>query len=121
MASLDMQGAYDFNSSEIDRVVTKTSFGNYALGHLEKLGEGETFIVEYVGRSDTDINKELKARLSLKYSKFKFSYATSPKDAFEKECRNYHDFGGSDKLANKIHPDRPAGTDWKCPSCNIFD
>jgi hypothetical protein len=117
MATLDMLGAYDFTSSEIDRVVTRTSFGNYALGYVKE----DTFYPRYVGRSDSDVNKELKARLPLKHPKFKYSYATSPKNAFEKECRNYHDFGGSKDLENKVHPDRPAGTDWKCPSCNIFD
>jgi len=116
MASLEMLGAYDFTSSEIDRVVTKTSPGNYALGREDE----KHFYVNYVGRSDEDINQELKARLTLNYSKFKYSYATSAKAAFEKECRNYHDFGGSEKLDNKIHPDRPNETNWKCPVCSIF-
>ena len=117
MASLDMQGSYDFTSSEIDKIVTRMSPGNYALGYT---GDN-TFHVRYVGRSDSDVNQELKARLSSAYEKFKYSYATSPKAAFEKECRNYHDFGGSEKLDNKIHPSRPPKTDWKCPICNIFD
>ena len=117
MASLEMEGSYPFTSSEIDRVVTKTSPGNYALGYTEK----DSFIVRYVGRSDTDVKKELKARLDSKYKRFKYSYATSPKAAFEKECRNYHDFGGKKDLDNDIHPSRPADTDWKCPVCTIFD
>lgn len=121
MASLNMQGAYNFTSSEVDQVVTKTSAGNYALGYEEKREAGTTFIVKYLGRSDTDVNKELKAKLSLKHPKFKYSYASSPKDAFEKECRNYHDFGGRDSLENKVHPDRPAGAGWKCPICSIFN
>lgn len=45
---------------------------------------------------------------------------TSAKAAFEKECHNYHDFGGKEKLDNTIHPDRPAGSGWKCPCCKIF-
>lgn len=118
MASLGMEGPYSFTSSEIDEAVTKTSPGNYASGHKNEEG---TFIVEYVGRSDTDVNKELKARLTNKYKHFKYSYATSPKAAFEKECHNYHDFGGKEKLDNEIHPSRPAGTDWECPVCDIFD
>jgi len=116
MAILGMDGPYVFTSLEIDRVVTKTSAGNYALGH-----SNDTFVVQYVGRSDTDVNLELKARLNSKYKHFKYSYATSPKAAFEKECHNYHDFGGSEKLDNKIHPSRPAGTSWKCPVCTTFD
>jgi len=111
-----MEGPHVFSSSEIDKVVTKTSPGNYALGY-----SNDTFIVQYVGRSDSDVNQELKARLTSKYKHFKYSYATSPKAAFEKECHNYHDFGGSEKkLDNTIHPARPAGTGWKCPVCNIF-
>lgn len=118
MPSLGMEGPYTLTSEEIDRVVTKTSAGNYALGYTKDDG---TFIVQYVGRSDSDVNQELKARLTDKYKKFKYSYATSPKAAFEKECRNYHDFGGSEKLDNEIHPGRPADTNWKCPVCDIFD
>jgi len=117
MTSLGMEGPYNFTSSEIDRVVTRKSCGNYALGYTKDDG---TFIVKYVGRSDSDVNIELKARLPLNHKKFKYSYATSPKAAFEKECQNYHDFGGSKELENKNHPSRPAGTGWKCPVCNIF-
>lgn len=116
MAILDMQGSYPLNSEKIDEVVTRTSPGNYALGH----SVGDSFRVEYVGRADSNINARLKDHVSESYSHFKFSYATSPKAAFEKECRNYHDFGENKKLDNKIHPDRPAGTNWKCPRCKEF-
>ena len=118
MASLGMEGPYIFTFSEIDRVVTKTSPGNYALGYKNNDGK---FVVQYVGRSDVDVNEELKARLDDRYKRFKYSYATSSKAAFEKECRNYHDFGGSEELDNEIHPSRPAGTNWECPVCEIFD
>jgi hypothetical protein len=116
MASLDMLGPYELTKKEIDKQVTRTSAGNYALGRVSN----NTFYVSYVGRSDTDINDRLKKWVG-NYSKFKFSYATSPKAAFEKECRNYHDFGGSAKLDNKEHPQRPDGTNWECPICDIFD
>jgi hypothetical protein len=115
VARLGMQGPHDFGADKIDEVVTRTSAGNYALGDLEN----STFIVRYVGRSDSDVNKELKSKLDSKYSKFKFSYATSPKAAFEKECQNYHDFGGSENLDNKVHPAKPAGMNWKCPVCGM--
>jgi hypothetical protein len=118
MASLGMSGLYAFTSAKIDEVVTKTSAGNYALGYTEDDGK---FIVQYVGRSDTNLNQELKAKLSDQYKKFKYNYATSPKAAFEKECQNYHDFGERVKLHNQNHPDRPDGTNWKCPMCDIFD
>jgi len=118
MAILGMSGPYVFTTEKIDEVVTKKSAGNYALGYTNNEG---TFIVKYVGRSDTDLNKELKAKISDKYKQFKYSYATSPKAAFEKECHNFHDFGGSAKLHNTYHPGRPHGSNWKCPICNIFD
>ena len=118
MASLQMNGPYNFTIEKIDDVVTQVSAGNYGLGYTD---ERETFIVQYVGRSDSNVNAELKAKLDKKYKKFKFSYATSPKAAFEKECKNYHDFGESAKLDNKKHPDRPNGTNWRCPVCSIFN
>ena len=94
-----MNGPYLLNKDKIDEVVTETSAGNYALGYVNEKG---TFIVKYVGRADSDVN-------------------ASPKAAFEKECRNYHDFGGSKSLDNKIHPDRPKNSSWKCPCCDTFD
>jgi hypothetical protein len=117
MASLGMSGPFDFTSAEIDRLVEQNRIGNYALGHMD----GDTFRVSYVGRSDTDLNAELKARLKLGYPKFKCSYASSAKAAFEKECQNYHDFGGSQGLKNEVHPARPDGTDWSCPVSGCID
>jgi hypothetical protein len=103
-----MIGPYDFTSEKIDEVVEKMRLGNYVLGRVD-VSDG-AFIVNWVGRSDTDLNKEMKERLKFKYPNFKFSYADSKKAAFEKECCNYHDFGGKYRLNNKIHPDRPNGT-----------
>lgn len=117
MVSLDMQGPFDLDNTNIDAKITTTSAGNYALG-IEKNG---TFFVSYVGRSDTDVNVRLKTWVGGKYLKFKFSYATSPKAAFEKECKNFHDFGGTEKLDNDIHPDRPDNSEWKCPACDVFN
>lgn len=117
MAKLDMQGSYLLSTTKINDVVTRTSAGNYALGYVN---DENSFIVQYVGRSDSDVAARLKSHVGEKYKRFKYSYATSPKAAFEKECHNYHDFGGSKSLNNDIHPDRPAGSGWKCPCCNIF-
>ena len=38
----------------------------------------------------------------------------SSKEAYEKECKNYHDFHA---LLNKIHLDRPDGASYHCPVC----
>jgi len=115
MASLGMNGPFDLDEKTINSMVTKKSAGNYALGRINDEG---TFLVGYVGRSDQDINGRLKNWVDeTKYSKFKFSYAFSPKAAFENECKNYHDF---DPPLNDSHPDRPNDTNWKCPRCNIY-
>lgn len=116
MPKLNMcKKAYLFTSEEVDRQITKKQAGNYALGYIN---EKNIFIVQYVGRSDSDVNNRIKDHLNKKYTHFKFSYASSPKDAFEKECRNYHDFGESKKLDNDIHPDLPANSKkWACPVC----
>jgi hypothetical protein len=39
-----------------------------------------------------------------RYTHFEFSYAASAEQAFERECCNYHDFGGSYGLDNERHP-----------------
>lgn len=116
MASLDMNRSYELTTAKIDEKVTKTSAGNYALGHKKE----KNFFVQYVGRSDDDLNKRLKDWVG-DYKRFKYSYASSPKAAFEKECKNYHDFGEKKRLKNDIHPDRPNGSSWKCPVCDIYD
>lgn len=112
-----MNGPYVFNNETINKEVTRTSAGNYALGYIED----NRFIVQYVGRADSDVAARLKQHIGENYKRFKFSYATSPKAAFEKECENYHDFGEKGTLDNKIHPDRPKNSGWKCPKCTIFD
>jgi len=119
MPSLDMDGPYFLSEETIDEVVTLTSPGNYALGDE---GKERAFRVSYIGRSDTDVNDRLKEWVSNTNSPlFKFSYATSPKAAFEKECLNYHEFGESEALDNEIHPRRPDGQNWICPLCDVFD
>ena len=125
MGSLNMTGPYDFNKDSIDINVTKVSSGNYALGFLDK--NSDNFHVTYIGRSDSDVNDRLKKQLSVtkniisKYEtknlSFKYSYASSPKEAFEKECYNYHNFVNSKKLGNNQHPERSGDEEWKCPIC----
>ena len=117
MPSLGMEGPYELSTDMIDKYITRKSCGNYALG----VASNSSFTVRYVGRSDDDLNARLKWWIgkNSRYSHFKFSYASSPKEAFEKECRNYHDFGGSEKLDNEKHPERADGTDWKCPVCDL--
>jgi len=121
MPKLDMDGPFPLTNDEINDVVFRSSAGNYALGHTITEDGERSFIVEYVGRSDTDVAKRLKQHVGENYKQFKYSHAASPKQAFEKECKNYHDFGGIDGLDNEVHPRRPDGSKWKCPCCDVFD
>ena len=115
MALLNMSGPYKLDKQTIDQQVARTSPGNYALGKKNDKG---TFLVGYVGRSDSDVNARLKSWVGeTTRPLFKYSYAGSAKAAFEKECENYHDF---DPPGNDTHPDRPDGSGWKCPRCDIF-
>ena len=114
-----MNGSYDLTEQKIEETITKKSAGNYALGYMND----KTFIVLYVGRSDSDLKERLLSWVGKdsKYKQFKYSYAETIKEAFLKECNNFHDFGEVEKLDNEIHPDRPDNTNWNCPRCKIFD
>ncbi len=54
---LQMSGSYPLTDRSIDQQIVRTSPGNYALGYLE----GDTFVVFYVGRSDSDLRAKLHA------------------------------------------------------------
>jgi hypothetical protein len=152
MGLLEMNGSYPLNDEAIDAMLSRTSPGNYALGYMD----GGTFMVFYVGCSDSDVKRRLHEWVgtpsryerytpSIKaawgsrrlrrhppggvpaldrvgigvdssYTHFAYSYAPSAKAAFEKEFRNYHDFGGSDGLDNEHHPALPEGAACTCPA-----
>jgi len=97
----------------IDAKVLLRRKGSYVLGKMRADG---TFNVRYVGRSDTDLNVELKKRLTLGYPEFGFSYAGTSMDAFIKDSQNYHYFGDKEALDNETHPNRPDGmNNLACP------
>jgi len=102
-------GPYDTAEETINSFV-ENRLGNYALGFVKKTGG---FSPKYVGRGD--VHDRLIAHLKDEYyqPKFKFSYAKNEKEAYTKECKNYHDF--EDQLLNKEHPKLPKGI--KCPYC----
>jgi hypothetical protein len=118
MPNTNLKGPYDLTYEEINRVVTLTSAGTYVLGYVNSDGR---FVVQYVGRSDDDINRRLHEWIDKGYTSFKFDYFDTAKEAFGKECIIYHDFGGPEgELNNERHPERPDDTDWRCPRCDIF-
>ena len=117
MASLNMRGPFALSIDSINKHVTEVSCGNYALGYIDNR---RAFVVLYVGRSDTDVADRLKQHVGMLYKYFKYSYASSPKEAFEKECNNFHSFGEVRLLDNSVHPRRPDNCDWKCPICDAI-
>lgn len=123
MASLNMVGPYILTEDEINTKIESDRIGNYALGYLN--GK-RVFVVKYVGRSETDLRTRIKHglidrrtnQLIFRYELFKFCYANTPMEAYIKECKNYHDFGGNrGKLLNTNHPDAPNGVKMDCPFC----
>ncbi|MDR1204687.1 MAG: hypothetical protein LBL26_04285 [Peptococcaceae bacterium] len=113
---------HDFTSDNIDCVITEAHPGNYVLGSVALFNGDKTFLVKYVGRSDSDVHSKLKMHLNDirfgKIKKFAFQYADSPNEAFERECMDYHRYGESQELMNGGHPGKPQGSYRKCPICH---
>ena len=99
----------------IRETVDKGKAGVYTLGEVV---DG-TFVVGYVGRSDTCLQTRLLSHNHLyEFSYFCFQYAQSPTEAYIKESELWHtcvDFGIP--IINKIHPDSPAKAGLECPYC----
>lgn len=117
MASLGIGKVHRLFDIIVSMIVPENVIGNYAFGYINKVNGA--FVVCYVGRSDTNLRQEIKQQMKTNRAKncthFKFSVAESVKEAFEKECRDFHYFGGADRLNNQNHPAKPAGTNYTCP------
>ncbi len=72
------------------------------------------FITEGIGRSDDDLRAALEKHISGPHKKFKFAYALSDRDAFEKECDLYHSLANRTGVA---HPVPPLNSELKCAWC----
>lgn len=98
----------------VDRIhthVQANSPGVFALG----LTVDETFLTKQIGRSDEDLQSALRPHVGGPYPQFKFSYAISARDAFERECELFHSLITLDV---PIHPEPPKGMKLSCPSCS---
>ncbi|OCX70157.1 hypothetical protein A6M27_14175 [Acidithiobacillus thiooxidans] len=67
MTSLNMKGPYNLDIKSIDAEITQESPGNYAIGTVNKDGN---FLVNYVGRSDRDINARIKQHMVPRHFKW---------------------------------------------------
>jgi len=107
-----LRGPFELEDDVIDREVAAHRPGAFVLG-----GSG-TFTLRdaRVGRSDTNVNNQLHVYVG-SYNYFAYEYCFSAQDAFECECRLFHDVMPHD---NPVHPQRPPRTTWKCPRCKLF-
>ncbi len=113
MAKTGLAGPYPLSFDAINTVVEQQCAGAYALGYIDQNGR---FCINHVGRSDSDVGAKLRDHIGSDML-FKFGYFPSAREAFEKECRLFHDFNPP---GNRVHPARPHGTNWECPRCRIF-
>jgi hypothetical protein len=113
---MNLSGPYKLTAQQIDETVSKCCPGNFILGNSDS---PKDFQPKYVGRSDMDLNRQLKDFVD-KYSLFSFRYAETAFEAFVNECHYYHQWKTVSKLDNDAHPKSPAGTAWVCPICGIF-
>ncbi len=70
----------------------------------------------YVGRADRDLRSRItpSAAEHRGIRWFSFEYASSALDAYQKECRYYHELLPTD---NQLHPDAPTFSNGRCPVC----
>lgn len=117
MPKLDMDGPFDLKDAVIDTKINANAIGNFALGFMNDKGK---FVVKVIGRSDDDLQNELKSarrrytggflakilgRSNL--DKFKYSLADTVQSAYQVEQRAFESFGGNGKLLNKQAPTPP--------------
>jgi hypothetical protein len=114
MTNSHLYGPFELKAATIDRKVPKGIVGNFLLGETSQESCG--FSVSSIGRSDTDLNGELKKYVG-NFKHFQFSYAFSKYDAFYLECSHHHTFKKAINGNAKKHPEPPEGCNWFCPIC----
>ena len=115
----DMQGPFPLLRSVILPAVANAPCGNY---RLSKSDLGETFVVDYVGRSDTQLAERIADHINEnEYKTFVFCAKLTPGSAYRQECSDFHDFGGDIGLLENDpvlgHPHAPEGESLQCPVC----
>jgi len=114
MASMQLVGPYRICFDDINDHVRPDVPGVFALGYG---GARDTFFVNYIGRSDSDLRARLMDCIGSD-ALFKFEVSISSRAAFLRECELFHTFR---PRGNRLHPARPRGADWTCPRCGFLD
>ncbi len=113
--SSEQLGPFDLENDIIESNVTRSGPGTFRLGHNDVWGQ---LSVRYIGRSDDDLKAELRRQSQKKkYTRFTFQLAETARQAFERNCRDYHKYRGNGYLDNSKHPTVPASHDVPCPIC----
>ena len=115
MPSLHMgESVYRFEAEVVEKVTRPGVSGNYVFGER---GESGDFYPKLIGRSDTDVQTELRNRLGTVGYGFFMVSAASPRVAYDRECAQFHTF--KNQLDNKTHPAPPAGSRATCFLCGL--
>lgn len=100
------------NDRTIKQMVRKPQPGVFLL-HTVQGGQPR-----FLGRDDKDVRDKLLKWLGRSYRYFQFDYCETPEEAFHRQCELYHQF--KQNLDNTRHPERPDGTEWRCPLCDFY-
>ena len=102
--------------------IPDTQFGNFAFGYINRKSR---FVPNFVGHSNNNLKDEMKAvshqkkQEGKRYTHFKFEAARDRAHAYEKECKNYHDYkfrkDGTTSQLESMHP-----TGGTCPIGGCF-
>jgi hypothetical protein len=96
---------------EVDGSKHWSSASVFVLGGVRKCADGKLrFHIRKVSHVDGDLGVELRKFIG-KYSGFRFKFFRSTRNAFDKECKIYHDFK---PIENIKHPVKPKNTKFLC-------
>ena len=110
--SLARSQSYALTTSSVTETVTQAAPGVFILGQTI---EG-TFHVKFIGWDAEDIAAAIKFQVGL-FNRYKYEYAATADEAFEKVCILYHMFLPA---RNKAHPEWSGRADVECPMCDMF-
>src|SRR5690606_23512702 len=98
----ELKGPFPLTHEDVISRIPRGARGVYV---LITLYEGDPY-VRYVGRSDSDLGRELLGLLG-EYDQYAFQICEDEIASFLVECNTFHDYGGLKMLANALHPEPP--------------
>jgi hypothetical protein len=112
-ADVRLLGPFVLSIDTVNDEVVDGQPGAYALGYTDHAGR---FCIMFVGSSHVNLRAKLKEHIGTALQ-FKYRHLPTDRASFEKECELFHEFRPS---GNFLHPSRPAGENWTCPSCRTI-